>query len=78
MSTSIEYASFLIRVWRDATPPHSPYPPELGGAEGGTDWQGEVEHIQTGERWSFSTLDELLGFLRRQAESLEVLRRPAG
>jgi len=87
MSTSIEYASFLIRVWREATPPHAPSPPEpalspvegLGGTEGGRggapDWQGEVEHIQTGERWTFGTLDELLGFLRRQVKDSEVLER---
>ena len=74
MPTSIEYASFLIRVWREATPP--PSPPELGGTEGrrveAPDWCGEVEHIQTGERWTFSTLDELLGFLRWQTENPEV------
>jgi hypothetical protein len=33
--------------------------------------QGEVEHIQTGRRWGFSTLDELLSFLRRQVTALE-------
>jgi len=29
-------------------------------------WQGEVEHIQSGQRRTFDTLDETLGFLRRQ------------
>jgi len=38
--------------------------------EQATGWQGEVEHIQSGQRWTFSTLDELLGFLRRQAEDM--------
>ncbi len=80
MSTSIEYASFLIRVWREATPPHFHSLPELGGTEGGrggvSDWQGEVEHIQTGERWTFSSLDGLLSFLRRQVKESGVLERP--
>ncbi len=31
-------------------------------------WRGEVEHIQSGQRWAFSEMDELLDFLRRQAE----------
>lgn len=72
MSTPIEYASFLIRLWREATPPLS------GEGEGGevSDWQGEVEHIQTGERWTFSTLDELLGFLRRQVKEAGALEKP--
>jgi len=82
MSMPIEYTSFLIRVWREPTPPHSASRPELGGSEGGQggapDWQGEVEHIQTGERWSFNSLDELLGFLRRQVKESRVLSLPAG
>jgi len=47
-------------------------------AESAADWRSEVEHIQTGRRWTFNTLDELLGFLRRQAEGPDVLRPPAG
>ena len=71
MSTSIEYASFLIRVWRETGPRCD----ALEECVAPQDWQGEVEHIQTGERWSFSTLDELLGFLRRQTENPEVSER---
>lgn len=74
MSTSIEYASFLIRLWREAPPPL-----ELRGTEGGReespDWQGEVEHIQTGECWTFGTLDELLDFLHQQVKASVVLER---
>jgi hypothetical protein len=62
VSTPIEYASFLIRLWREAGPRRA----------APRDWHCEVEHIQTGQRWTFSTLDELLGFLRRQAEDPEV------
>ena len=62
-----EYASFLVRLWReagaDATAPVA-------------DWQGEIEHIQSGHRWTFGTLDETLDFLRRQADAPEVLGLP--
>jgi len=57
------YASFLVRLWREDDPQR---PGRLG------DWQGEVEHIQTGRRWAFAGLDELVGFLRRQAEDAEA------
>jgi hypothetical protein len=32
-----------------------------------------VEHIQTGERWAFGSLDELLEFLRSESEDVLVL-----
>lgn len=63
MSIPLEYTSFLIRLWREVNPDlHAP-PAE---------WHGEVEHIQSGRRWAFNTLDEVLGFLRRQAEGPEA------
>ncbi|MBC8163692.1 MAG: hypothetical protein H7Z42_20995 [Roseiflexaceae bacterium] len=43
------YMSFVVRMWRD----------QPGGV-----WHGEVEQIQTGERWSFAVLAHLLDFLR--------------
>lgn len=60
MSMPIEYASFLIRLWRETNVDQSALPAE---------WRGEAEHIQTGECWTFDTLDELLGFLRKQIEA---------
>jgi hypothetical protein len=60
------YVSFLIRLWRERSLEH---PEEVA------DWQGDIEHIQTGQRWTFGTLDELLSFLRRQVEDAEVLCR---
>jgi len=58
MGPSIQYASYLIRLWREesADPVKAPI-----------DWHSEVEHIQTGERWTFGTLEELLAFLRQEA-----------
>ena len=69
MAPSIQYASFLIRLWREE------------GAdlvERPVDWQSEVEHIQTGERWSFGTLDELLAFLRDEAGDGGTVRTAVG
>jgi hypothetical protein len=62
------YISFLVRLWRDL----EPQPPESTA-----DWQGEVEHIQSGRRSTFNGLDELLDFLRRQAENQDVVGRQA-
>jgi hypothetical protein len=56
------YASFLVRLWRTG---------EAGPPEASGDWQGEVEHIQSSQRWTFDTLDELLRVLRRQLGAAE-------
>jgi len=64
MTPSIQYASFLIRFWQQMTV--DPLCPASG-------WHSEVERIQTGELWTFSSPDELLDFLRRQTERSEVL-----
>ena len=62
MEESTTYASFLVRLWRRG----EPGPPEASG-----DWQGEVEHIQSSQRWTFDALDELLRVLRRQLGAAE-------
>jgi hypothetical protein len=50
-----EYASLILRLWR--------LPGEQDrGAE--PDWRSEVEHIQSGGHWAFSTSQELEDFLR--------------
>jgi len=59
------YASFLIRLWRQTNPAY--------GA-GSRDWQSEVDHIQSGQRWKFTTVDDLLNFLRQSTEDSEVMR----
>jgi hypothetical protein len=38
----------------------------------GGDWQGEIEHIQSGRRRSFDTLDELLSLVRLLLEEPEA------
>jgi len=62
------YASFLVRLWREAEPD----PREIAA-----DWQGEVEHIQTSQRHALSTLDELLGLLRQSADEADATGRVA-
>ena len=59
LEESIDYASFLVRLWRSR---------EAEATEDGAGWQGEVQHIQSSQRWAFYTLDELPRVLRQQAE----------
>jgi hypothetical protein len=35
-------------------------------------WQGEVEHIQTSQRWTFQALEELVRLLRQQVEEADA------
>ena len=60
MTTSIAYLSFLVRLWREPVP---------GGPEVESGWRGEVEHIQSGRRWTLQSLEEVLDCLYRQAET---------
>jgi hypothetical protein len=55
-TTQDQYASFLVRLWRSAEP-------RPNGSNG--DWQGEVEHIQSGRRWRFASLAGLDRILRQ-------------
>ena len=71
MPTSSEYMSFLVRLSR-ASVYGSNEPCAVSQS-----WHGEVEHIQTGRCWTFSTLDDLLNFLRRLGENPQILWPPA-
>lgn len=53
-SVKQEYASFLIRMWREVDP---------AAPSAMTEWHGEIEHIQSGRRASFSALAEMLEVL---------------
>jgi hypothetical protein len=64
VATPKTYASFLVRIWLEP----SPELPETIG-----DWRSEVEHIQSGRRWTFNTLDALLDFLRQWTEDPNLL-----
>jgi hypothetical protein len=56
----MRYASFIVRLWRLAGSLNSEMP---------VSWHSEVEHIQSGQTWKFSTFDQLIGFLKQQAEN---------
>ena len=68
MTMPATYLSFLVRLWHEPNM-ESPVQP--------THWKGEVEHIQSGQRWTFETLDEVLSFLRWQVSDPEMLSRSA-
>ena len=67
MSTPVEYVSFLVRLWREVN---------VSSKAPAPDWHSEVEVIQTGQRWTFNSIDELLQFLRQQAIDLDTSRDP--
>ena len=61
MATPIQYASFLIRIWRET---------RAGETTPSVDWHAEVEHIQSNQYWVFKTEEELLVFLQQQSENI--------
>ena len=61
-----DYMSFLVRLWR-AHP----------GNDQPCEWHGEIEQIQTGTRWSFCTLGELLAFLQQLTIAPQAGTQPA-
>mgnify|MGYP006311421703 CR=1 FL=1 len=52
------YLSYVVRLWRERS---LEQPTAVADV-----WEGEIEHIQTGERWHFTSIEELLAFLRYQ------------
>ena len=46
------YLSFLVRLWQE------------GDMDTSTTWRGEVESIQTGQKWQFADLESMFVFLR--------------
>ena len=60
---SLEYKSFLLRLWRKNTD-QSPQ----------ANWEAEIEHIQSGARWEFGTLEEMLEFLQREMNDAKGVR----
>ncbi len=75
MSSSTTYASFLVRLWYEPSSEQGSVCSGGQARESATGppgsvagWHSEIEQIQSGQRWTFSTLEEMLDFLRRQAE----------
>jgi hypothetical protein len=62
----LEYKSFLVRLWRERDDPSMR-----------VDWKAEVEHVQSGQRWEFGSLAELLEFMgKQQIEAKEQKKAP--
>jgi hypothetical protein len=58
MKTSgLDYASFLIRLWRE---PEDKAP----SSDASCDWLAQVEHILSGEKRYFTSLEDLFAFIR--------------
>jgi len=64
VSKIIEYASFIVRIWRI-----SDSQMKLDSFE----WQSKVEHIQSGKTWTFNSLAQLEAFIRQELEYPELL-----
>jgi hypothetical protein len=52
--------TFVVRFWR-----------EWSGAE--ARWRGRIEHVQSGQRADFLTLDQMLRFLQQKGVTLTQL-----
>lgn len=63
MNPPAEYASFLIRLWREPS----------AESEAATRWQGEVVHIQSGESRVLEDPGTLVAFLREQSGDANLL-----
>jgi hypothetical protein len=57
------YQSYLLRLWRVVN--HG----EVPGADEAI-WRASLESARTGEKWTFASLDDLVGFLREQTDKL--------
>jgi len=52
-----DYLSYLLRMWRAQEKRREV-------------WRASLQHVETGERVSFRSLDELFAFLRRQGGTM--------
>jgi hypothetical protein len=61
---TIEYHSYLIRIWREtSTDLH-----QLG------DWHGEVEQIQNGSSWTIQSVEHLLDLIHAQEHEIHPIQ----
>ena len=64
MNPSAEYASFLIRLWREPTAEES---------EAIALWHGEIVHVQSGTSRALDSMAALVAFLREQCGDPRLL-----
>jgi hypothetical protein len=74
-----DYTSFLLRLWRE--PPASverptacPEPVQGQGRSAGHEWLVQVEHIPSGEKRYFASLEDCFAFIREQAAGAPALQ----
>lgn len=63
MNPSTEYASFLIRLWREPSAENEAVPL----------WRGEITHVQSGACRPLDDLAALVAFLREQSGDPRLL-----
>ncbi len=67
--TQIQVASFLVRVrWEEA----------INQTQADFSFQGEVEHIQSGRRWVFGDLADLVTLIQSQVEKIGEIKEQDG
>jgi len=49
---ALHYNAFLVRIWSD---------------NGSTDWRATVEHVGSGERETFATIEKFITFIQKKA-----------
>jgi hypothetical protein len=65
---TVEYRSFLIRLWREV---------DVDNAPAG-EWHGEVEHIQSGQCWNLEAAEALLDLISMQAHGPSLVTQKGG
>jgi len=55
---TVEHHSYLVRIWRDTTFGSTPC----------EEWQGEVEHIQSGSCWIIKSVEGFLDAIKIDQE----------
>ena len=66
MTIPVEVSSYLIRLWREIAP-SAPAP----------EWHCDIEHLQSGQHWSFETAAALLAFMAAQTQHPPAEVEPA-
>jgi hypothetical protein len=61
--------TFVVRLWSEYL--EQPSPVWRGEIEcvANSNWPGQEQSLESGQRWTFGNLDELLSFLQQQTQS---------
>ncbi len=61
MTITGDYASYLVRIWREPLT-------DLAS------WRSQVTHIQSGTCWGFDSMDDLQAFLGQQLQESHTVQ----